>query len=124
MGSRAAAPPGESIVPFASDVTNEIVWTHSRSMMRLNSRVPVAIEWTQAGEQQRAQGYTLDVSPKGCLAIVPKGVDVGQDLQVINLINNQACKAVLIWRGHESRTGWELGLELQDPPADFWNIEF
>jgi len=30
----------------------------------------------------------------------------------------------LVWRGHEGRTGWELGLELRDPSPDFWGLEF
>jgi hypothetical protein len=30
----------------------------------------------------------------------------------------------LIWRGHEGRTGWELGLELQDAGEEFWGVDF
>jgi len=42
----------------------------------------------------------------------------------VNLINQISCEAVLIWRGHEGRTGWELGLELQEPSPDFWGLDF
>jgi PilZ domain-containing protein len=97
---------------------------HIRSGARLNSRVKVAIEWIEGGEKHRAEGYTVDISPRGCLVIAPQGFTVGQRLKLINLINQSESDAVLIWRGHEGRTGWELGLELQNPPMQYWGVEF
>jgi hypothetical protein len=97
---------------------------HLRAAARLNSRVAIALEWTEDGRTLRAEGYTVDVSPKGCLAIVAQGFAVGQRLRLINLINKNAGEAVLIWRGHEGRAGWELGLELQGSRGDFWSMEF
>jgi hypothetical protein len=97
---------------------------HLRAGARLNSRVAIAVEWREDGRTLRAEGYTVDVSPKGCLAIVPQGFVVGQRLRLINLVNKNAGEAVLIWRGHEGRAGWELGLELQGSGGDFWSIEF
>ena len=95
-----------------------------RSSGRLNSRVAVAIEWSDAGRSLRAEGYTVDIGAKGCLAVVPQGFAVGQKLRLVNLINQISCEAVLVWRGHEGRTGWELGLELQEPSPDFWGLDF
>jgi hypothetical protein len=95
-----------------------------RAGVRLNSRVPLAVEWTEAGRVMRAEGYTVDASTKGCLAVVPQGFPVGQRLRLINLINKNECEAVLIWRGHEGRAGWELGLELQAAAMDFWGLDF
>ncbi len=97
---------------------------HIRAGARLNSRVKVAVEWNEGGQKHRAEGYTVDISPRGCLAIVPQGFPVGQRVRLVNLINQNESNAVLIWRGHEGRTGWELGLELQDPPFEFWGVEF
>lgn len=82
------------------------------------------MEWNEGGETHRAEGYTVDISPKGCLVIAPQGFTVGQRLKLINLINQNASDAVLVWRGHEGRTGWELGLELRDPPLEYWGVEF
>ncbi len=95
-----------------------------RSTPRLNSRVAVAVEWSEAGQSLRAEGYTVDIGAKGCLAVVPQGFAVGQKVRLVNLINQISCEAVLIWRGHEGRTGWELGLELQGPSPDFWGLDF
>jgi hypothetical protein len=95
-----------------------------RSTPRLNSRVAVAVEWSEAGQNLRAEGYTIDIGARGCLAVVPQGFTVGQKLLLVNLINQISCEAILIWRGHEGRTGWELGLELQEPSPDFWGLDF
>ena len=95
-----------------------------RASVRLNSRVPLVVEWTEGGQKHSEAGFTMDVSPKGCLALVPQGFAVGQRLRLLNKVNGQTAEAVLIWRGHEGRAGWELGLELQEPPEDFWEVEF
>jgi hypothetical protein len=97
---------------------------HLRAGLRLNSRVPVAVEWTEDGKTHCAEGFTMDVSPKGCMAVVPQGFAVGQRLRLVNKVTGLTADAVLIWRGHEGRTGWELGLELREPPAEFWGVEF
>jgi hypothetical protein len=97
---------------------------NARAGIRVNSRVPVAVEWAELGRAMRAEGYTVDTSTKGCLAVIPHCFPVGQRLLLVNLLNKNACEAVLIWRGHESRTGWELGLELQEASMEFWGVEF
>lgn len=111
-------------MPLANDVSFETRMKQLRAAGRLNSRVAIAVEWTEDGRALRAEGYTVDISPKGCLAIVPQGFAVGQRLRLTNLVNKNAGEAVLIWRGHEGRAGWELGLELQGRPSDFWSIDF
>ena len=52
-----------------------------RAGMRVNSRVPVAVEWAESGRAMRAEGYTADTSTKGCLAIIPQSFPVGQRLR-------------------------------------------
>lgn len=94
-----------------------------RAGMRVNSRVRLAVEWVEAGQTMRSEGYTMDISQKGCLAVVPQGFAVGQRLRLVNLVNKNASEAVLVWRGHEGRSGWELGLELQEPSSDFWGLD-
>ena len=111
-------------MPIVQDATFDARMRHIRGSGRLNSRVAVAVEWSDAGQNLRAEGYTVDIGPKGCLAVVPQGFTVGQRLQLVNLINQISCEAVLVWRGHEGRKGWELGLELQEPPLDFWGLDF
>ena len=109
---------------IASESSFETRYEHLRAGARLNSRVAIAVEWMDGGKNERAEGYTVDVGPKGCLAIVQHKFTVGQKLQLTNLINKKTGEAILIWRGHERQTGWELGLEIQGKTEDFWEIQF
>jgi hypothetical protein len=97
---------------------------HIRAGERLNSRVELTVEWEEGGKTLQAKGYTMDVSPKGCMAIVEQGLAIGQKLRVVNGMSGKTAAATLIWRGHEGRKGWELGLELEEPAGDFWGVEF
>lgn len=97
---------------------------HIRSGERLNSRVQLTVEWEEGGKKLSASGYTVDISPKGCMAIVEQGLPVGQRLKVVNGMNGNTAAATLIWRGHEGRKGWEVGLELEGTEGDFWGMEF
>jgi hypothetical protein len=97
---------------------------HLRAGVRLNSRVPVGVEWVEGGVTRKAEGYTVDISPKGCMAIVGQGFAVEQKLKLTNLVNGRSVDAKLVWRGHEGRSGWELGLELDNSTMEFWEVEF
>ena len=110
-------------MPLAADLVNSKMLKHLRASVRLNSRVPVAVEWSEDGRELRAEGFTVDVSPRGCLAMVPQGFTVGQRFRLRNLTNQQLSEAVLVWRGPEDRSGWELGIALQEPPQEFWGLE-
>ena len=111
-------------MPLQEQVKFEPQGKDVRGSSRLNSRVPVALESTESGQLVRAEGFTKDVSSRGCLAIVPHAFAVGEKLRVINLVNQNSCEAVLIWRGHEGPAGWELGLELQERLPNFWGLDF
>ena len=111
-------------MPLQEHVKFEPRGKEIRGVGRLNSRVRVAIESTEEGKVVRAEGYTKDISARGCLAVVPHGFAVGQKVRVINLVNQNANDAYLIWRGHEGPAGWELGIELHEPMAEFWGLDF
>ena len=64
------------------------------------------------------------VISKGCMAVVPQELAVGQKLRLINNVNQNSSEAALIWRGHQGPSGWELGLELFEPPPDYWGLDF
>jgi hypothetical protein len=97
---------------------------YMRTGARLNSRVKVELSWKHDDQTEKAEGYTIDISPKGCMAVAPHELAVGQMLHVKNVLNQMETEARLIWRGHQGRSGWELGLELVNPPTDFWGMEF
>ena len=105
------------------DMTFGIRMSQIRGGERINSRLAVAVEWDDAGKKLHAEGHTLDISGKGCMAVIAQEFVVGQRLRLFNLINQNSCDAVLVWRGHEVRKGWELGLELENPHLDFWGLD-
>ncbi len=97
---------------------------HIRGAGRVNSRVPLTVEWHEDGENFQTPGCTVDVSTRGCMAILEQGPPVGHRVRVANNVSGQSVEATVIWRGHEGRTGWEMGLELDPGAGDFWGLEF
>jgi hypothetical protein len=94
-----------------------------RRGVRLNSRVPIAVEWDAEGEVHRGEAKTRVIGPYGCLAVFSQDLQLEQRVQVINLVSKQANPAVIVWRGHEGTEGWELGIELINPVMGFWGID-
>ena len=94
-----------------------------RRGVRLNSRVPIAVEWDAGGESHRGIAKTRIIGPYGCLAVLPQDLQVDQRISVINLVSSKASPAVVVWRGHEGTEGWELGIELINPDMGFWGID-
>jgi len=116
---------GEIPVAWADQqMTEETRKRQIRAGARLNSRVALTVEWQDGGRTVQAAGYTVDVGPKGCLAIVEQGLLVGQRLRLVNHANGNSATARVIWKGHEGRKGWELGMELESEEGDFWGVEF
>ena len=91
---------------------------------RINSRVAVALEWTKNGRFLRVEGYTGDVSPYGCLVIVPESVEIGQEVRLTNLANNKDCEATVVRQGQNSAAGRELGIHLKNALHEFWELNF
>ncbi|MDP9340049.1 MAG: PilZ domain-containing protein [Acidobacteriota bacterium] len=104
--------------------TGELHRQHLRAGVRVNSRVKVAVERKEGGRGARGEGHTMDISAHGCMAIVSGEFEVGDQLLITNLINQRECEAVLVWRGHQATSGWELGLQLKNAGPDFWELEF
>jgi hypothetical protein len=96
-----------------------------RRGIRMNSRVPVAIEWQKADATpaRREEAFTRVVGPYGCLVVLRESLEVEQSLRIVNLATCEANSAVIVWKGNERPDGWELGIELIHPAMDFWGLE-
>jgi hypothetical protein len=95
-----------------------------RRGVRLNSRVPVTIEWQgTSGESCQEKTHTRVVGPYGCLLTLPADIQVEQSVRVTNLASNTSNAGVIVWRGQKQSDGWELGIELIQPEMDFWGLE-
>lgn len=96
-----------------------------RRGIRMNSRVPVAIEWQRADAMPacREEAFTRVVGPYGCLVVLRESLELEQALRIVNLATCEANSAVIVWKGNERPDGWELGIELIHPAMDFWGLE-
>jgi hypothetical protein len=96
-----------------------------RRGIRLNSRVPIAVEWQRndAPAVSREEGFTRVIGPYGCLVVLRASLNVEQALRIVNLATSATNSAVIVWKGNERPDGWELGVELIHPNMDFWGLE-
>jgi len=103
--------------------TSSVNASEKRRGVRVNSRVPVEVEWDVGGEVRRGEAQTRVVGPYGCLVMLPQSLELRQPIRLTNLVSKQSNPAVVVWRGHERAEGWELGIELTNPQMDFWGFE-
>jgi hypothetical protein len=91
---------------------------------RMNSRVPVRLEWDSPGGQRRTlETFTRIVNPYGCMIVLADSLQLEHRLALTNLANQASNAAVIVWRGNEQPEGWEYGVELVAPDMDFWGLE-
>jgi hypothetical protein len=99
-------------------------FSEKRRGVRMNSRVPVGVEWQDAeGRIVRNQAFTCVVSCYGCLVVLPENLPIDQQVLVVNMASDQTIPGTVVWRGNLREEGWELGIELSRPPLDFWGLE-
>jgi hypothetical protein len=96
---------------------------HTRTGKRVNSRVPIAIRWSEDGQPFTIEAKTIDTSSSGCLAIASQGIVIGQAVQLVNLINGNECDARVVRHGQQVGSTWELGIQLDAPSDEFWGLE-
>ncbi len=111
-------------VSFGQDLSAEGKHQQRRRGPRVNSRVPVAIEWSLSpGTAMREKAHTRIVGHYGCLLVIPQELQVEQRIRLTNLANNETSDAVIVWKGNQRVEGWELGIELVNPDMGFWGLE-
>jgi len=120
-GKRARRVPGKAIQPVVK------VLQHAdrarRRGVRLNSRVPIAVEWAAGGEMLRQESQTRVVGHYGCLLVLAQNLEVKQEIELTNLLSKESSPARVVWRGVERAEGWELGIELINPQMGFWGLD-
>jgi hypothetical protein len=115
--------PGRAIQPVANARPVASGGQEKRRGERINSRIPIAVEWSAGGAMLRREAQTRVVGPYGCMAIVASELAVQQPIQLTNMVSRQSNSAVVVWRGQQHPEGWELGIELLNPQMGFWEIE-
>jgi hypothetical protein len=108
---------------LTQDLPRDIRTRRSRRGPRMNSRVPLTIEWRTQGPLHFETAFTRVVNCYGCLLVSPSEVDASQRLRVTNLSTRQSAEAVVVWKGLQRPDGWDLGVELVDARLDFWGVD-
>lgn len=91
---------------------------------RMNSRVPVRIEWdTTAGERIQVAAHTRIVNPYGCMIVLKQSLELEDRVALTNVATHSTNAAVVVWKGGARPDGWEYGIELVAPEMDFWGLE-
>lgn len=91
---------------------------------RMNSRVPVRLEWdVTSGKREKVEAHTRVINPYGCMVVLAQSLDLEHRLALTNLANGASNAAVVVWKGNPRPDGWEYGVELVAPEMDFWGME-
>jgi hypothetical protein len=116
--------PTRSKVAFRKEASLLTQQREKRRGVRLNSRVPVMIEWTDAsGKKLCAQAYTCVVNPYGCMVVLRMEFELDQRVNLTNLTSKHSNPAVVVWKGTPRPEGREIGVELVSPEMDFWGLQ-
>ena len=98
--------------------------TDKRRGSRMNSRVPVRLEWDdQGGSRRGLDAHTRVVNPYGCMIVLPESFSLEHRIALTNLATGSSNAAVVVWKGNPRPEGWEYGIELVAPDLDFWGLE-
>jgi hypothetical protein len=100
-------------------------FTERRRGARMNSRVPVRLEWDDSkGQRSSVEAHTRVVNPYGCMVILENDLSLEHRLALINLTNENRNSAVIVWKSPlRPEGGWEYGIELVAPDQDFWGLQ-
>ena len=120
---RAPSIPGRVIHPVVNAKSAPPAGREKRRGVRVNSRVPISVEWSAGGESLRKEAQTRVVGPYGCMVVLPSHLEVSQSIRLTNMVSKQTNSAVIVWRGHERAEGWELGIVLINPQMGFWGLD-
>ena len=91
---------------------------------RMNSRVPVRLEWDdESGNRISVEARTRVVNPYGCMVVLSQSLNLEQRLALTNLVSDTSNAAIIVWKGNQRPDGWEYGVELVAPEMDFWGMD-
>ena len=111
-------------MPFRLDLPRDIRTRQKRRGPRMNSRVPVTIQWNGAGGPAILEpAITRVVNAYGCLLVSPKELELQQRLRVTNLATRRAVDGQVVWKGMQRPDGWDMGVEIVSADQDFWGVE-
>lgn len=109
---------------FGEELPRDIRMRSNRRGPRMNSRVPVTIEWNgAAGPAHFEPAFTRVVNPYGCLLASPTEIRMRENLRITNLVTKQIANGLVVWKGAQRPDGWDIGVELIAADLNFWGVD-
>ena len=109
---------------FSFDLPRDIRLRRKRRGPRMNSRVPVSIEWNGNADARRFEsGFTRVVNTYGCLLVSPRDVDIDQLVRLTNMATRKAVEGKVVWKGGQRSDGWDVGIEFTQEDLSFWGLD-
>jgi hypothetical protein len=106
------------------DLPRDIRLRRKRRGPRMNSRVPVSIEWNgNVGPRRFESGFTRVVNGYGCLLVSPRDVNLQQVVRLTNMATRKAMEGVVVWKGGQRPDGWDVGIEFISQDLSFWGVD-
>lgn len=92
---------------------------------RMNSRVPVRLEWDgKNGKRFMAEAHTRVINSYGCMVVLEHNLELDSRVGLTNMATQSSNAAVIVWKGTKRPDGgWEYGVELVAPEMDFWGLD-
>ena len=92
---------------------------------RMNSRVPVRLEWdVPSGKRVKVEAHTRVINPYGCMVVLEHNLPLEHRVALTNVPMSTSNAAIIVWKSDERpEGGWEYGVELVAPAMDFWGLE-
>jgi hypothetical protein len=111
-------------IATAGRVLKKARFNERRRGKRMNSRVPVRVEWDgDDGKRIAVEAHTRIINPYGCMVVLQHSLEIEHRMVLANLATGNKGIAVVVWKGNPRPEGWEYGIELVAPEMDFWGIE-
>ena len=80
---------------FRSPQSGVAAGEEKRRGIRLNSQVPVILQWESGGVKREVHGRTRVVNPYGCLILLPEKVALDGELQLTNEVRERKARRQL-----------------------------
>src|SRR5216683_690537 len=92
---------------------------------RMNSRVPVRLEWDlPSGKRVKAEAHTRVVNPYGCMVVLQHDLPLEHRVAITNVPGRPRNVAVMVGKGDGPREGgWKSGVGLGAPARVFGVLE-
>src|SRR5207245_11724791 len=86
---------------------------------RMNSRVPVRLEWDdETSKRISVEAHTRVVNTYRCMVVIKRELGLEHRLALTNLISYTRNDAVRVWRGSRSPDGWDYRVQRYDPEIE------